>query len=98
MYANPFQREFNRLGARLEMGRKDLPVLQAADIVAFEGWKQWARIYGDEKRPTRRSFSILHESIPAEWATLRPIALTELLRQNGVGPVAESLLSEDGPT
>ncbi len=41
MYANPFQREFNRLSAKLEVGRKDYPPLQAAGIVAFEGWQQW---------------------------------------------------------
>lgn len=91
MYANPSQRAFNRLGGKLETGRKDHPALQAADIVAFEGWKQWSRVYGEEKRATRKSFTILKEAIPNEWATLQSIPLTDLLIQSGLGAVVEAM-------
>lgn len=65
--------------------KKKFPPLQAADTVAYEGWKQWAREYGGDNRPTRYPFKRLSEKIPSEWATLKPMTLPELWAQNG-GP------------
>lgn len=78
MYAREWRREYNRLDGKLVVQRKTSPPLQAADILAFEGWKQWAREYGGETRPTRYPFARLSKSIPSQWATLRPIQLKDL--------------------
>lgn len=78
MYATPWRREYNRLAGKLVVGRKDFPPLQAADILAYEGWKQWAREHGGETRPTRYPFERLSRSVPSEWATLAPMPLRDL--------------------
>ena len=66
----------------MEVDRKSFPPLQAADILAFEGWKQWARQHGGDTRRTRYPFKRLSESVPSEWATLKPMSLNELWASN----------------
>lgn len=90
MCARDWRREYNRLDGKLLVGRKDSAALQAADIVAFEGWKQWAREHGGETRPTRYPFERLAQSVPNQWATLVPMPLKDLRAPFG-GPSVESI-------
>ena len=78
MYASPPRREYNRLDGKMVSERKGLPALQAADILAFEGWKQWAREHGGDERPTRYPFERLSKSVRSEWATLKPTRLSDV--------------------
>ena len=78
MYATEWRRTYNRLAGKLEVERKDFPPLQAADILAFEGWKKWAREYGGETLPTRYPFTELSQSIPNQWATLTPMRMKDV--------------------
>ena len=85
IYDEPWRRVFNRLSSRLKVDGKNSAPLQAADILAYEGWKQWAREYGGEPRPTRYPWARLSQSIPGEWATLRPMSGKELWEQSEFG-------------
>lgn len=92
MYANDLRRAYNRLSGKLEVERKDFPPLQAADIFAFEGWKQWAREHGGDSRSTRYPFGRLSESIPSQWATLKPTHVGDILPSGPHSPPLEALL------
>ena len=87
MYGEPWRRDFNRLGGRLEVKCKQFPALQAADILAYEGWKQWAREHGGDPRPTRYPWARLSKSILGEWATLKPMTVKEPWERSGSGPM-----------
>jgi len=69
-YRDKVVREKARLGGKLSVEKKKFPPLQAADILAFEGWKQWARDFGGDLRPPRYSFNRLRARIPDGWVNL----------------------------
>lgn len=77
MLKTPWRREYNRIGGKLVTDYKQFPPLQVADILAFEGWKQWAREFGGETLGTRYPYKRLTKSIPGEWKTLRAMLPSE---------------------
>lgn len=77
MLKTPWRREYNRIGGKLVTDAKALPPLQVADILAFEGWKQWSRESGGETLPTRFPYTRLTGSLAGEWKTLRPMLPSE---------------------
>ena len=93
MYDEPWRHKFNRLGSRLKKEHKESPPLQAADILAYEGWKLWAREHGGDHRPTRYPWARLSKSIANEWATLTPMSVKELWERTGSGPMPPSFTS-----
>ncbi len=95
IYDEPWRREFNRLSDRLKVEGKNSPPLQAADILAYEGWKQWAREHGGDRRPTRYPWARLSKSIPGEWATLMPMSFKDLWQQSGFRQIPPILAAVD---
>ncbi len=95
IYEEPWRRAFNRLSGRLKVEDKNSPPLQAADILAYEGWKQWVRKHGGDGRPTRYPWKRLSQTITNEWATLRPMSFKDLLQQSGFGQIPPILAAVD---
>jgi hypothetical protein len=84
MWQEPWRREHNRLAGKLSTHEKKLPPLQVADLLAFEGWKHWAREFGGESLPERYPYLRLRESLASQWITLHPMLRLDLLKQAGV--------------
>jgi hypothetical protein len=73
MYADRDRRSGYRLSGKMAFGKKDMPPLQAADIVAFEGVKMWERDAGVVDLRPRYSYTWLNDHVPSVWPTLRPM-------------------------
>jgi len=62
----PSWREAHRIHSLSFLDKREFPPLQAADILAYELYKQSSRIFGEEKRPVRYPLTNL-SAIKHQW-------------------------------
>ena len=94
IYDTAWRKNLNRIDGDLNVEKKDFPPLQAADVVAFEGWKQWAREHGGDSRPTRYPYARLSKSVASEWATLQRRPMREVVAEMHLPPAWEAAYVE----
>jgi hypothetical protein len=70
-------RDLNRISSLEFRNGKDFPPLQAADILAYEVWKQCLRQFGDETRDPRHPIRELSQK-PHQWMYFTDQHLREL--------------------
>ena len=69
-YNNPILRGVFRLLSFTIGGKADYPPLQAADILAYEGFKHWPRQYANQARPERYPSNRIGNNIPHSYLNL----------------------------
>lgn len=86
-YNNPEHRQKLRMMSLISGSKEEFEPLQAADILAYELYKQWPRQFGDEKRPERYPLKQLAK-IPKSWYTMDEAQMVDLsARMRGDKPL-----------